>query len=152
MRIESNTARSAFFPLSIFWKLISLPTAESATSHHNFGKRVLNALRAKRRRILGKLHFEEYLALEEAVWLRGRGCVSSKTHWANVWLRKKTIYCAWVPQFIACETQGNEKQQIAAFCAAKLRLLFSEQWSMPPLFTKHFFFWNSEGMPPLFIE
>jgi hypothetical protein len=80
MRIESNTARSAFFPLSIFWKLISLPPAESATSHHNFGKRVLNALRAKRRRILSKLHFEEYLALEEPVWLRGRGCIFSKTH------------------------------------------------------------------------
>jgi hypothetical protein len=46
----------------------------------------------------------------EPVWLRGRGCVFLKMHLANVWLRKKTVCCAWVPQFIAYEMQGNEKQ------------------------------------------
>jgi hypothetical protein len=51
--------------------------------------------------------------------------------------------------------QGNEKQQLAAFCAAKLSSLFSKQWSMPPLSTEQFlffYFFYSGGMSSLFAE
>jgi len=55
----------------------------------------------------------------------------------NVWLTKKTAYCAWSHSQIACGTQEDEKHKNAAFGKFNHDTLFSEQCIMPPpLFTE----------------
>jgi len=50
-------------------------------------------------------------------WQRGRGCVSSKTHWLSVWLRKKNYSLCMGPTMNCVRNAGNLKAKKCCFFA-----------------------------------
>jgi len=58
--------------------------------------------------------FHNWLKL---VWQRGRGCVSSKTHWLSVWLRKKSYSLCMGPTMNCVRNAGNLKSKKCCFFA-----------------------------------
>jgi len=55
--------------------------------------------------------------LLEPVWQRGRGCVSLKTHWLSVWLRKKSYSLYMGPTMNCVRNAGNLKAEKCCFFA-----------------------------------
>jgi hypothetical protein len=85
----------------------------------------------------------------EPVWLRGRGCVSLKTHWANVWLRKKKLFIVHGSLNLLRARRREMKSSNLLLSTRPTCLHCSlnsfffkknsggmKQWSMPPLFAE----------------
>jgi hypothetical protein len=67
----------------------------------------------------------------EPVWLRGRGCVSLKTHWANVWLRKKNCLLCMGLTINYVRNAGRWKAEKCCFLTRlSIQPWYTVQWTI----------------------
>jgi hypothetical protein len=75
-----------------------------------------------------RLSFKLYY---EPVWLRGRGCVSLKTHWANVWLRKKNYLLCMGLTINYVRNAGRWKAEKCCFLTRlSIQPWYTVQWTI----------------------
>jgi len=81
--------------------------------------------------------------LYEPVWLRGRGCVSLKTHWANVWLRKKNCLLCMGLTINYVRSAGRWKAEKCCFLTRlSIQPWYTVQWTVYHASTVH---WTVEA-------